>query len=84
MEKSLKKAMLFIRQYMDYEKYVENVELEVLRFWHEQASAIFYDLCHYDGTENMRNDIMEIQDSIDSWVEAINLNDSSLHKKVFE
>lgn len=83
MEQSLKKATLFLQQYMDYEKYVENAELEALRFWHDQASAILYDLCHYDGTEYMRDTIREIQDSIDSWAEAINFNDNSLHKKVF-
>ena len=43
-KQALDKANLFIRQYMDYEKYVEYAELEVLRFWKQQATKEHYRL----------------------------------------
>lgn len=84
-KQALDKANLFIRQFMDYEKYVEDVELEVLRFWKQQANKEHYRLISTgsDEVNYLLDIIIEIENSIDTWVESINMGDKSIHRKVW-
>lgn len=84
-KQALDKANLFIGQYMDYEKYVEEAELEVLRFWKQQATKEHYRLISTgsDEVNYLLDLIIEIEESIDTWVESINMGDKTIHKKVW-
>lgn len=84
-KQALDKANLFIRQYMDYEKYVEDAELEVLIFWKQQATKEHYRLISTgsDEVNYLLDLIIEIEESIDTWVESINMGDKTIHKKVW-
>lgn len=84
-KQELDKANLFIRQYMDYEKYVEDAELEVLRFWKQQATKEHYRLISTgsDEVNYLLDLIIEIEESIDTWVESINMGDKTIHRKVW-
>lgn len=86
-EKALSSANLFALQYMDYEKYVDDdgVELEVLDFWKKEAQKQHYRLVSTCSEEvyYMLDLIKEIEDSIESWILSIQLNDKSLYRKVW-
>ena len=82
-KKTLSSADLFAKQYMDYEKYVgDGVELEVLDFWKKEAQKHHYRLIS-TGADYMLDLIKEIEDSIESWILSIQLNDKSLYRKVW-
>lgn len=86
-KKALSSANLFARQYMDYEKYVgDGVELEVLDFWKKEAQKQHYRLISTGSEEAdyMLDLIKEIEDSIESWILSIKLNDKSLYRKVWQ
>lgn len=83
---ALNRAMKFALQYQDYEKYVEHVDRESLQFWHNQANEMHMRLiqCPLEEVESMLDLINEISASIDTWTEALNTGDYSLHRKVWE